>query len=254
VYRRLLVLISFCGLALGLVFVGAGLLEGSIASLSAPPPVTPDPAGAALAAAPAGAESPTATAPAVTPDPVAGLRPAVAADAFARMNIERRAAGLHELVLDEALVREAEVWAEDMTRNGYRHSSTDRLRAVLTISDSGAVGENLHAPEAQCGAALICSAPDAQPTSGVLHTDWMRSGSHRSTLLATAWDRAGIAVFCDAGGRMWAVALFGSPPGLNVDTTATVPYREPFVAGNDGVLCSGEVRPHNPLWNHHTPS
>lgn len=265
VYRRLLVLLCFAGLALGVAYVGTGVLEDVLRSArsetarrveSLPPPSADV---STQSTPPASVSAPdqivtdpgvVASSPSTSGAAVQGFAPAVAADVVARLNTERLAAGLSALRVDETLAAEAAAWAEQMTRNGYVHSTHDRLVMLSNEFGGGGMAENLHAPEVQCAAALSCDLDDARPTSGVLHVDWMRSSSHRSTMLDPAWDRVGVGVYCDAAGRMWATALFVAPAGVAVSGDDVVPYREPSVSGNDGVTCTGSTRAHNPRWQH----
>lgn len=263
VYRRLLVLVCFAGLTLGIAYVGTGMLENALrATTSGTVNSRPD---ATRAPAPSDTSAPGAPVTATVPGNPAlpsssgslapggfepGFDPAVAEDVVTRLNAERLSAGLAPLRFDAALAAEAAAWSEQMTRNGYVHSTQDRLLALSTSLGVGGMAENLHAPEVQCAAAISCDVPEAHPTSGVLHVDWMRSGAHRSTMLSPAWDRVGVGVYCDSAGRMWATALFAAPVGVPVRGDATVPAREPVVPGNDGITCGGFERAHNARWNH----
>ena len=263
VYRRLLVLVCFAGLALGIAYVGTGMLENALrattsGTVNAQPGTTPvtvpsdSPApGASVSATVPGNPTPPPSSESPAPggfEP--GVDPAVAEDVVTRLNAERLSAGLAPLRFDAALAAEAAAWSEQMTRNGYVHSTQDRLLALSTSLGVGGMAENLHAPEVQCAAAISCDVPEAHPTSGVLHVDWMRSGAHRSTMLSPAWDRVGVGVYCDSAGRMWATALFAAPVGVPVSGDAVVPAREPAVPGNDGITCGGFERAHNARWKH----
>lgn len=269
VYRRLMVLACFGMLSLGVAYVGTGLLEGMLVTAgtqatdattapSSPPASLPgglpgaSTDGSSVPAPPASITVTVPSGPATPQGPAftAGPVSSVASDVIRRANDERAAAGLSRLELDPVLQAEAEGWAERMTREGYVHSSQERLADISRASSGGPVAENLHAPEVQCAAAMRCDLPEAHPTSGVLHVDWMRSSAHRSTLLDPAWDRVGVGVYCDASGRMWAVALFSAPAGTVVDGDDVVPYREPKASGNDGVTCDGSVRGESPEWKH----
>ncbi len=174
-------------------------------------------------------------------------------DVLARLNAERESDNLPLLVVDDELNRYAAAWAEQMATTGYAHSPSNRLAEIITQTSSGAVGENIHAPEPQC-AVPQCLTPSRVPTSGVLHVDWMRSSVHRDTMLEPRWDRVGAGVFCDTTGRMWAVMLFASPSGVQVKPPAVTASRVPHVSGNDGVTCKGSYRGPDPEWVHPQPS
>lgn len=256
VYRRLLVLVCFAGLALGVAYVGTGMLENALRSVApaAGPsidaaPVQDQVAGQVPGTLAGGTSSGSAAGGFDT-----GPAPAVAVDVVNRLNAERLSAGLPALVFDEGLAAEAAAWSAQMPQNGYVHSTQDRLRELSEAFGVGGMAENLHAPEIQCAAAISCEVPEAHPTSGVLHVDWLRSSAHRSTMLSPSWDRVGVGVYCDAEGRMWATALFAAPLGVPVSGTDVVPPREPVLAGNDGVTCGGFERGHNPRWQHSTVS
>lgn len=144
-------------------------------------------------------------------------------------------------------------WAEQMAAAGYKHSSQDRLAEILDAASLASVAENIHAPEPQCPLGAACTEAAFQPTTGVLHVDWMRSPSHRATVLQPAWSRAGVGIACDASGRMWAVVLFGSEPGTTRDASFSPELPELEFPGNDGVLCDGGSRENNPSWRHAPP-
>ena len=264
VYRRLLVLVCFAGLALGMAYIGTGMLENALRSVS---PKSELSVGGSTTSDANASSSVSGTLPAAPTAPVengasqqlpttptSGFEPgfdaAVAFDVLTRLNAERSATGLLPLVFDDGLAAEAAAWSEQMTRNGYVHSTQDRLRAISETFGVGGMAENLHAPVVQCAAAISCEVPEAHPTSGVLHVDWMLSSAHRSAMLASAWDRVGVGVYCDAAGRMWATVLFAAPKGVAVSGDDVVAFREPNMAGNDGVTCGGFKRGHNPRWQH----
>jgi len=166
-------------------------------------------------------------------------------------NQTRAAYQMGPLESDPLLAAEAAIWARQMAETArYEHSDVARLSSIMSSGGFGAIGENIHAPERQCIAAPSCSHVMAQPTSGTLHVDWMRSPSHRINLLDGRWDRAGFGAFCAADGRVWAVALFASStPTLNEPIAP--PTAVPELALDDaGFTCPGVQRPSNPSWRH----
>lgn len=175
---------------------------------------------------------------------------AISSDVLRRVNHERAAAGVGTLRSDPVLARFAAAWAEEMASSGYRHSSTERLRQIIDEAGLASVSENIHAPEPQCPLGTSCDDAASQPTSGVLHVDWMHSESHRTTAMHPVWSRAGVGVHCDSSGRLWAVVLFGSDPGTVRDHTFVAPPRDLVDPGNDGFLCAGGSRVSNPSWRH----
>jgi uncharacterized protein YkwD len=174
-------------------------------------------------------------------------------DLIERVNAERTAFGSALLTEDPVLSKYAEAWAREMSSSGYQHSSKERLGEILVAASLASVSENIHAPEPQCPLSASCSEPAFQPTTGVLHVDWMNSGSHRATALQPAWSKVGVGVVCDSGGRMWAVMLFGSAPGTTRDPSFSPALPELRRPDNDGVLCDGSTRETNPTWKHTPP-
>lgn len=176
------------------------------------------------------------------------------ADLLLRLNGERAAFGSSPLREDATLSEFALEWAEEMAVSGYKHSSSERLSVILSAASLSSVAENIHAPEPQCPLAATCTEAAFQPTTGVLHVDWMRSKQHRATALQPAWSRVGVGVACDATGRMWAVLVFGSAPGVTRDKSFAPAMPDLRHPGNDGVLCDGSTRESNPSWRHTSPT
>jgi uncharacterized protein YkwD len=250
---------GLAGTALWQTVSGGGVSSAPVASPPQPAQETSDTAPPQPTSPPASettpAESSTSGSLAPTASSVAPTRPVatVEQDVLARLNSERESDNLPLLVVDAELNRHAAVWAKQMAETGYAHSPSSRLSEIITQTGSGAIGENIHAPEPQC-AAVQCVVPSHVPTSGVLHVDWMGSSVHRNTMLERRWDRVGAGIFCDANGRMWAVMLFASPSGVPVRPPASTAPRTPHVAGNDGVTCKGTYRGPDPGWVHPQPS
>jgi uncharacterized protein YkwD len=174
-------------------------------------------------------------------------------DLIERVNAERAAFGSVTLAEDPVLSKYAKAWALEMSRSGYQHSPKDRLAEILRSASLASVSENIHAPEPQCPLSGTCSETAFQPTTGVLHVDWMNSASHRATALQPVWSKVGVGVVCDANGRMWAVMLFGSASGTTRDPSFSPALPDLQRPGNDGVLCDGSVRETNPAWKHTPP-
>lgn len=259
--KRLSLLLALLAGSLGVSMVAWTLY----ASFLAPRPVadTPDQtAELVVEEVPSSGASGSIAAPATVP-PTAGSQDdkpglwfaprSASEDLLVRMNAERAVAGSGKLILDPSLDAFAAEWVEKMAAGGYKHSSRERLEEILATASLASVAENIHAPEPQCPFGTTCSEPAFQPTTGVLHVDWMHSPSHRATVLQPAWSRVGVGIACDADGRMWAVVLFGSAPGTVRDAGFAPSLPELEFPGNDGVLCDGGFRETNPSWRHTAP-
>lgn len=173
-------------------------------------------------------------------------------DVVARTNMVRASYQAGPLTVDPELSRAASQWASEMLETGtYQHSSDERLLGIMNTGAFGAVGENLHAPERQCAAAPSCDHPFADPTSGTLVVDWMRSPSHRLNMLDLRWDRIGVGVACSPDGRLWAAVLYASstPTTTQPELPVVGPGAEP-VLQDDGYTCRGHYRDANPKWQH----
>jgi uncharacterized protein YkwD len=251
--------IGLTGTALWQAVSGGGVASEPVASPPQPTQATGDTAPPQPTLQPASettsVESSASGSLAPTTSSAVPARPIVTAeqDVLERLNAERESDNLPLLVVDAELNRYAAAWAEQMAQTGYAHSPSSRLSDIITQTGSGAIGENIHAPEPQCAYAQ-CVAPSRVPTSGVLHVDWLNSSVHRNTMLERRWDRVGAGIFCDAKGRMWAVMLFASPSGVPVKPPAATAPRTPHVPGNDGVTCKGSYRGPDPEWVHPEPS
>jgi uncharacterized protein YkwD len=149
----------------------------------------------------------------------------IAREIFAGLNQERAARGLAPLAWDPQLAGLANEWSTQMAGTGnFAHRD---LGAVIRSAGWQGVytslGENIIT-----GGGL---------TSNSSHAAWMNSPGHRQNLLQQGYDTVGIAVFCDADGRMWATQNFGRH--LNTGAPALTPSSfmpplDPFVAPRTG--------------------
>lgn len=190
--------------------------------------------------------SPAAALSQVSPS-VEGLNTIIASDVQKRINDERLAAGLGEVIWDESLSLAAAQWAEHMFREGYEHSPVERLESIRTSSGYGALAENIHNPANQCPS-QPCLFEEYYPSSGTLHVDWMRSTKHRNAVLEAGFSKVGVGVYCSANGDLWAVTLFASVYETRIPSLTETVYKEPFIGTSDGYTCTNKYRDHNPLW------
>jgi putative cell wall-binding protein len=156
------------------------------------------------------------------PEVAPGAEAAIARDLFDRANDERAARGMRLLVWDDGLASDASSWAVTMSQRG---SAT---HAPLPPE----IGENLHYPVGWCD-----STGCHQPTSGLVHSDWMRSTGNRDNIVESAYVIAGVGVHCGPDGTLWAVARFQlgfDPPAPNGSPATPVVH-----PGIDGVGCDG---------------
>ncbi|HVM54558.1 MAG TPA: cell wall-binding repeat-containing protein, partial [Acidimicrobiales bacterium] len=155
------------------------------------------------------------------PEVAPGAEDLIARDLFDRANAERGARGAASLAWDESLAADARGWAREMSRTGYRHATLPNT-----------VGENIHMPIGWCD-----DTGCHQPTSGLLHRDWMRSGDNRDNLVEPGYVIAGFGVHCAPDGTLWAVARFGVGfEGVSPGGSPATPFVHP---GIDGLDCAG---------------
>jgi uncharacterized protein YkwD len=121
----------------------------------------------------------------------------VAGDTLTAMNQDRAASGLGGLAWDSSLAGIAQSHAQAMADSGSLwHSDLGWLIAQPSMAGTWTMGENL----------LM-----AGGTNGYAAEDlWMASPPHRANILNGAFNRVGIGVVTDGGGRTWMVALFGA--------------------------------------------
>jgi uncharacterized protein YkwD len=181
--RRILLSLTATALAFTAVVVSAGIAEAR--------PAATRTEGAALAAAPA-----ATSAAAVTTAPEELIQ-----DLYARLNAERRAAGVAELAFSEEAYAVALERAADMAANGYfAHVSPSGIGPIELLKRHGIaygwMGENIG----------MCTHPLAQ-VAGVLHQAWVTSAGHRENMLNANYGRVGIAVV-SADGTFYAAQIF----------------------------------------------
>lgn len=131
--------------------------------------------------------------------PAEASSPAIAVDLHNRLNDERRARGLHDVVWDANLAQAATTWSGRMSATGsYVHSDFGATLRSLPFRDLfSAIGENIYVLY-----------PSYQ-SAGFAHRGWMRSDGHRRNMLNAYYDAVGIGVVCDADGTMWATMTMG---------------------------------------------
>lgn len=150
--------------------------------------------------------------PAVAP----GAADAIARDLFARANAERSARGVAPLTWDARLAAEAQDWAREMSRTGYRHADLPST-----------VGENIHMPSGWCD-----DTGCHHPTSGLLHRDWMASTGNRDNIVERGYVIAGFGVYCAPDGTLWSVERFGVGfEGLSSGGSPPAPIARPDTGG-----------------------
>lgn len=150
---------------------------------------------------------------------------------FDLVNDERRRRGLHELAWDDQLADAARRWSREMAdRGALEHQGTQRM--IERVDGFSGVGEN------------IFTATGPVPAS-TIHVGWMRSDGHRANVLREGFDRLGVGVLCEDGGRVWATQRFGRTTGAELPRlTDEVPPQEPIVATEgEGPACAGAPGP-----------
>jgi uncharacterized protein YkwD len=114
-------------------------------------------------------------------------------DLIARVNAERAARGLRQLVVDANLTNAAYGWSHTMAAQNTMYHSDLNAWINPFIADA----ENI-AWETSPGM-----------SSGDMHVMWMRSDGHRHNILAPNLTHVGIGIVC-VNGKMWGTERFGS--------------------------------------------
>ena len=127
----------------------------------------------------------------------------VAAEVVDRTNVERRRQGLSPLAPSAALMKAAQLHAEQMARTkrldhelrGARYPrAEDRLRAAGYAWQAWA--ENI---------------ASGQPTPEEVLRSWMKSKPHRKNILEASMSEIGVGFATDRAGRTYWVQLFARP-------------------------------------------
>jgi uncharacterized protein YkwD len=119
-------------------------------------------------------------------------------DMVQAVNQDRGASGLGGLAWDDQLYRLAQSHAQEIAASGSLwHSDIGGWLSLPWMSGWRSLGENL----------LV--APPGTNAWGA-EDMWMGSPPHRANILNGGFNRIGVGVFVDGGGRVWMVALFGT--------------------------------------------
>lgn len=143
---------------------------------------------------------------------VASASPSEEAEFVALINQSRSGAGLAPLSVHNDLVIGARNHTAEMISAGnIFHSSSAQLSAVTT--GWKVLGENV----------------GRGPNPGVLHSAFLASPSHKANILG-AFDRVGVGVAHDAGGKLYVTVIFmqsAAAPAPTTTTTAPPPPPPP---------------------------
>src|SRR4029079_16869807 len=119
-------------------------------------------------------------------------------DMVQAVNQDRAASGLGGLGWDGQLAGLAQTHAREIAASGTLwHSDLRAWLRPAAMNGWRSLGENLLVAPAGTNA---WSAEDM----------WMGSGPHRANILNGGFNRIGVGVFVDGGGRVWLVAEFGT--------------------------------------------
>lgn len=157
----------------------------------------------------------------------AAVETAIVNEVMARVNAERQARGLAPLERSPQLWANAQGWAEEMGRSGFRHQNLRLLLDQPLYSGFEMLGEN------------IAQLTGPGMTSGQLHLAWMRSDSHRQGILQPGFDMFGVGVYCAPDGKLWATEEFGRRriSAAPAPTTALPPLNPIAAPQIDGTVC-----------------
>lgn len=131
-------------------------------------------------------------------DPGAAMLAAVERRSLQLLNNERAAVGAPPLAVAADLTGSARAWADDMRRNGFRHTPKPSMQHLLG-DDRARVGENI----------AFWSSPSGNHREAALRLQdlWRNSPSHYENQLDRGWTVVGIGIMRDAAG-WWAVHQF----------------------------------------------
>jgi uncharacterized protein YkwD len=135
--------------------------------------------------------------------PSTGASSAVAEEIVMRTNDERRAVGAPGLLRSPALMRAAQIQADQMAAFGT-------MAHELPGATYPTLGSRLTAVGYQISAAGENIA-EGQPTAASVMAGWMKSPGHRANILDTRYTEMGAAVARSAMGRLFYVQMFARP-------------------------------------------
>lgn len=141
-------------------------------------------------------QEPEETQPPVQDD---GVLTAAESLALAKVNAERKSRGIHELEVNETLVRLARLKAKDMAENGYFSHISPTYGSPSEMMQAAGLsykwwGENI-----------------ARASSvSVAHTAFMESKDHRDNILSAGYTQIGIGVY-QRGNRVYESQFFMKP-------------------------------------------
>ena len=125
------------------------------------------------------------------------IEASIALELFRRINIERRALGLRELVWDSRIAASSVRWSQEMSRSGYAHDPAFPKSMTQPLnSDTWAMAENVHFP--LFGNQQKCTGVAQPPDAACAHIGLMNSSSHRRNIVSPLLLRVGIGVYCVA--------------------------------------------------------
>jgi hypothetical protein len=126
------------------------------------------------------------------------------------LNQERTRAGLQALVSDAPLAGTSRTWTATMaSRNQLSHDPNLAAAASSVEPSWRSIGENVGVGSDVAG----------------LHNAFMASPGHRANVMSPRYNRVGIAVVLDSGGRLWVTMRFLEGPAI-VGATGLEPPRE----------------------------
>ena len=147
-----------------------------------------------------------------------GVRSAMAADLFERLNGERVKRGLPRLGWNGTLEAAGNTWSARMASRGLQHGSW----TLVDQSGYETLGEN------------IGRSSGTAANAGAVHSSWMNSDMHRALILEPGFDSVGIGVAC-ANGQVWATQVFGRRAGSSQPpVTQSVPPHDPIAYPEPG--------------------
>src|SRR5258708_3130234 len=164
---------------------------------------------ASACAVPVAGTSPSTAAPPASPTPE------IAGDIVSRTNAERAAHGLFGLTRSDALMRAAQIHAEQMAAQLTMSHELPEARYPTLSTRLAAVGYKMLASAENIA--------EGYSSAASVVAGWMSSTGHRENILSTRYAEMGAGMAIGRNGRRFYAQGFGRPPRRRAHSTTPPP-------------------------------